>query len=280
MSFRLSLFPAILAWTAVFIGFAQPALSQKTEPAWAIKQTSYNLGDLDITLAKDGMRWHSDKVGLTILMRAPDWKLNAFNETNKKYLVLDKDEALEVFQHQRRRDKSGIEAPIRTDKFMTIAGQNAICYCYAHGKGGVSSSFAVDVTKGLEKGEKMNAAQRKYIANVTSHERREYWLSKDIAVSPKISAMIMERVASTKYGDSLPLRLVQIGRDGVRTMMFDTAQVKKVAVSPDIFKLPQGYTKAENKIALLVNDSEFGSDADLDFSSSKTQPRKHEEVHR
>ncbi len=258
MSFKSLLVMAALGCGAISAIFAAPAKCENSVPAWEIKQSSYNLGNVDITLAKDAMKWHNDKLGMTLLMHAPDWKLNAYNEANKKYLVLYKNEALEMFQHQRRRDKSMIDAPIRVDKNLVIAGMPAVCYCYAHNTDGVSTKFAVAVTKGLEHGAKLNAAQKKYVDNAMKHERREYWMSKDITVNPKVSGVFMERIAATTYGDSLPLRLIQIGRDGARTTMFDTTLVKKVAVKPDLFKLPAGYTKAENKIALLVNDNDLG----------------------
>lgn len=274
---------AALGCSAISVTFAAPAKCEKTIQAWEVKQTSYNLGAVDITLAKDGMRWHNDKLGITLMMHAPDWKLNAYNEANKKFLVLNKEEALEMFQQQRRRDKSVIDAPIRMDKNLVIAGLPAVCYCYAHDMGGVPIKFAVDVTNGLEAGKKLNTDQKKYIDNAMKHERREYWMSKDILVSPKVSGVFMEKVAATKYGDCLPLRLVQIGRGGARTTMFDTTEVKRIVLKPDTFKLPTGYTKAENKIALLVNDdSDLGGFSGEEPSNllSKPQTRKHEEVHR
>lgn len=274
---------AAVAGGAVLSTLATPGFCARTVPGWQIKQSSYNLGTVDITLTKDGLRWHNDKVGLTLVMHAPDWKLNAFNETNKKYLTLDKDEALEVFQHQRRRDKAGIEAPIRVDRNpVVIAGMPAVCYCYAHNLGGFSNSFAIKVTKDLERGAKPSSDQKKYIDSALTHERREYYLSKDIAVSPRISAVFLEKIVATTYGDSLPLRLVQIGRGGVRTTVLDTKEVKRVSVSPEVFKAPQGYKKAENKIALLVNDSEFDElDNDSPIPSiSKLNAGKHEDTHR
>ncbi|HEY9732416.1 MAG TPA: hypothetical protein V6C89_10920 [Drouetiella sp.] len=261
---------------------AASGLCAKTVPAWHIKQSSYNLGTVDITVAKDGLRWHNDKVGLTLLMHAPDWKLNAYNETNKKYLTLNRAEALEVFQHQRRRDKAGMEAPIRVDKGLVIAGMPAVCYCYAHDSGGFSDTFAVKVTSDLENGKKLTAEQKKYIDNALTHERREYYLSKGISVSPRISAVFLEKIAATAYGDSLPLRMIQVGSGGTRTTVLDTTEIKRVSISPDTFKGPQGYKKAENKIALLVNDSEF-DDFESDSSSSpisKLNIGKHEDAHR
>lgn len=282
MTFKSILLMAALFFSATSSSVASPAKCAKSVQAWAVKQTSYNLGTVDITLAKDGMRWHNDKLGITLMMHAPDWKLNAYNEANKKFLVLTKEEALEMFQQQRRRDKSVIDAPIRMDKDLVIAGLPAVCYCYAHDRGGVPTKFAVDVTNDLENGKKLNAEQKKYIDNALKHERREYWMSKDIIVSPKVSGVFMEKIAATKYGDCLPLRLIQIGRGGARTTMFDTTEVKKIVVKPDTFKLPTGYTKAENKIALLVNDNDLGGLSGEEPSSllSKPQSRKHEEVHR
>lgn len=272
------------AFVASFVAiFSASSAGAKDIPAWHIKQVSYNLGNVEIIIAKDSMRWHNEKVGLTFLVKGPDWKLYALNETNKKYLAMDKSEALEVFQHQRRRDNSGIDAPVRIDKSMVIAGMPTVCYLYAHSTEGVTTKFAAKVTHDLEHGVKLNAAQKKYVDNVLKHERREYWLSRDIAVSPQISGIFLENIVATNYGDSLPLRLVQIGRDGARTTMLDTREVKKVSVNPDIFRLPRGYTKAENKIALLVNDSEFdGMDGEPSPGSatSKLKSGKHDEVHR
>ncbi len=284
MSIRSLLVMTALGCSAIFATFATPARCEKSVPvpAWEVKQTSYNLGQVKILIAKDGMKWHNDKVGITLLMHAPDWKLNAYNEANKKYLILNKEEALEMFQQQRRREHSAIDAPIRMDKNLVIAGLPAVCYCYAHDMGGVPSKFAVDVTNGVERGTKLNAEQKKYIENAMNHERREYWMSKNIVVSPKVSGVFMEKIAATKYGDCLPLRLVQIGRGGSRTTMFDTTEVKKIAVTPDVFKMPTGYTKAENKIALLINDNDLGGLSEEEPSNLllKSQSRKHEDVHR
>ncbi|MBS1954982.1 MAG: hypothetical protein JST89_12405 [Cyanobacteria bacterium SZAS-4] len=282
MTLRSKLLVAALSCSAIFATFAAPAKCEKPVQAWEVKQTSYNLGAVDIIIAKDGMRWHNDKVGMTLLMHAPDWKLNAYNEANKKFLVLNKEEALEMFQQQRRRDHSVIDAPIRMDKNLVIAGVPAVCYCYAHDMSGVPIKFAVDVTNTLERGTKLNAEQKRYVDNAMKHERREYWMSKDITVSPRVSGVFMEKIAATKYGDCLPLRLIQIGRQGVRTTMFDTTEVKKIVLKPDTFKLPTGYTKAENKIALLVNDNDLGGLSGEEPSSllAKPQSRKHEKVHR
>ncbi|CAN5519451.1 hypothetical protein BH10CYA1_BH10CYA1_54440 [soil metagenome] len=282
MSIKSLLVIAALACGAISAVFTAPARCEKTVPAWAIEQSSYNLGNVDITVAKEGLKWHNGKLGITLAMHAPDWKLNAYNESNKKYLVLSRDEALEMFQHHRRRDNADIDAPIRVEKNLVIAGMPTVCYLYAHSTDGVTTKFAVDVTKELERGSKLNAAQKTYIEKAMKRERREYWLSKDITVSPQMSGVFMEKVATTAYGDRLPLRLVQIGKDGVRTTMFDTKVVKKIAVKPELFKLPAGYTKAENKIALLVNDNDLGalSEDPESSSTSKIQSRKHEEVHR
>lgn len=284
MSSKFLLKFAMIATCGAFVAFfAASSVCAKDVPAWQIKQVSYNLGNVDIIIAKDSMRWHNEKVGLTFVIKGPDWKLYAMNETNKKYLALEKSEALEVFQHQRRRDNSGIDAPIRIEKSTSIAGMPAICYLYAHSTEGVTTKFATKVTNDLEHGIKLNAAQRKYVDNVLKHERREYWLSRDISVSPKISAIFLENIVATNYGDNLPLRLVQIGRGGARTTMLDTREVKKVSVNPEIFRLPRGYTKAENKIALLVNDSEFdemdGESTPGSFSS-RLKSGKHDEAHR
>lgn len=275
---------ATLGFAVISSIFAQPAQCAKNVPVWHIKQSSYNLGNVEIFLCKDGMRWHNAKVGLTFIVHAPDWKLNAINETNKKYIIMNKSEALAVFQQQRRRDNSEVDVPIRVAKNMVIAGLPTVCYCYAHSTGGMTPEFGVQATRSMERGLKLTAAQKKYIDNALNHERREYWLCKDISVAPEISALFLERVAASTYGNSFPLRLVQIGRDGIETTMLDTREVKKITVSPDTFKLPQGYTKAENKVALLVNDNELdgfaGEDASPAPVSSKLKPGKHEEVHR
>lgn len=282
MSLRWKLLMAALSCSAISATFAAPAKCEKSIQGWEVKQTSYNLGAVNIILAKDGLKWHNNKLGITLLIHSPDWKLNAYNEANRKFLILSKEEALEMFQQQRRRDNSVIDAPIRMDKSLVIAGVPAVCYCYAHDMGGVPMKFAVKVTNDLERGIKLNAEQKKYIDNAMKHEHREYWMSKDIVVSPQVSGVFMEKVVSTKYGDCLPLRLIQIGRGGARTTMFDTTEVKKLVLKPDTFKLPTGYTKAENKIALLVNDNDLGGLSGEEPSSllSKPQSRKHEEVHR
>jgi hypothetical protein len=251
---------------------------------WIVKQTSYNLGDVDIILAKDAVKWHNNKLGLTLLLHAPDWKLNAYNDGNKKFLVLNRDEALELFQHQRRRIKSGLQAPLRIGDRPAVAGMPTVGYCYAHEAAAVSEKFAIDVTRAREHGDKLNRKQQDYFDDAMSHQRREYWLAKSIVMPPKVSGVFMEKVVSTKFGDNLPLRLVQFSNDGSKSTMFDTKAVQKGSVSGDFFKMPAGYTRAENKIALLVNDNELndelGGDSDSSALSPKSLIKKHEETHR
>jgi hypothetical protein len=252
-------------------------------PVWIVKQTSYNLGDVDIVLAKDAVKWHNNKLGLTLLLHAPDWKLNAYNDGNKKFLVLNREEALELFQHQRRRINAGLQAPIRIGDRPAVAGMPTVGYCYAHEATAVSEKFAVDVTRAREHGAKLNSKQQEYFDDAMSHQRREYWLAKSIVMPSKVSGVFIEKIVSTKFGDNLPLRLVQFAKDGSKSTMLDTKEVQKGSVSGDFFKMPTGYTKAENKIALLVNDSEFdelGGDSDSSPLSPKSLIRKHEDTHR
>lgn len=242
----------------VFVIPARSATHANTAPAWLIKQTSYNLGQVDILLTKDGMKWHNEKLGITLLMHAPDWKLNAYNDANKKYLVLTKDEALELFQHQRRKTHAGIEGPIKLGDRPKVAGMSTIGYCYSHDHDQMPEKFAVDLTNAIESGKKLSAEQKTYLDGAFKHQRREYWVSKEIVISPRIRGVFLERTVQTKYSDNMPLRLIQYGRDGSKTTLFDTTIVRKGLVSEDSFKMPAGYTKAENKISLLVNDQDLG----------------------
>ncbi len=284
MSFKVLLAMAFAGYCTVGTAFAAPGGSAKLVSAWMIKQTSYNLGDVDIVLAKDAFKLHNNKLGLTLTMHAPDWKLNAFNEANKKYLVLTKAEALEIFQHQRRRDNSGIETPIRLGDRPSVAGMPTIAYCYAHETENISEKFAISVTNAVENGTKLNHEQKKYVDDALKHQRREYWYSKQqIQVPPKVSGVFLEKIAAIKYSDNLPLRLVQIGKDGTRTTMFDTTEVRKATVSGDIFKMPPGYSKAENKIALLVNDGDFAGfagESEPTPISTKRVVKKNDDAHR
>ncbi|HEY9678822.1 MAG TPA: hypothetical protein V6C76_12500 [Drouetiella sp.] len=282
---KLRQFLAAVSVSLLGAASAAPAFSanhSNVVPAWSIKQNSYNLGDVDIILAKDGFRWHNDKLGLTLLMRAPDWKLSAYNESNKKYLTLNKDEALEIFQHQRRQEHCGLQTPFKLGDKPAVAGMPTIGYCWSRDRGNISDDFALSITNSFEKGTKLTSEQKKYVDGALKHQRREYWLSKDIVISPRISEVFLEKVAATKYSDAMPLRLIQVAKDGTKTTMFDTKEVKKMAVSMDTFKLPSGYTKAENKIALLVNDQEFGFDAEPDLAAalSPKDYRKNESVRR
>ncbi len=283
MSFKFLLAMAFAGCCTVGTVFAAPGNSSNLVPAWMIKQTSYNLGDVEMILAKDAFKWHNNKLGMTLIMHAPDWKLNAFNEANKKYLVLSKAEALEIFQHQRRRDNSGMETPIRLGDRPAVAGMPTVAYCYAHETENISEKFAISVTNAVEKGTKLNHEQKKYVDNALRHQRREYWYSKQIQVPPKVSGVFLEKIAAIKYSDNLPLRLIQIGKDGTRTTMFDTTEVRKATVSGDIFKMPTGYTKAENKIALLVNDGDFAGfagESEPTSVSTKRVVKKNDDTHR
>jgi hypothetical protein len=283
MSLKFLLAMAFAGFCTVGTVFAAPGNCANPVSAWMIKQTSYNLGDVDMVLAKDAFKWHNNKLGLTLIMHAPDWKLNAFNEANKKYLILNKAEALEIFQHQRRRENSGFETPIKLGDRPAVAGMPTVAYCYAHDTETISEKFALSVTNALENGSKLNHEQKDYIDHALNHQRREYWYAKQIQFPAKVSGVFLEKIAAIKYGDNLPLRLIQIGKDGVRTTMFDTTEVRKAMVPADFSKMPKGYTKAENKVALLVNDVDFAGfagESEPNPVSTKPVVKKNDDTHR
>ena len=224
-----------------------------TLEVWTIKQQSCTLGDIEVLVNESAFRWKNGKSGLTLTTHAPDWKIFAYNDLNKKFMELTKKDLLEMVNK-----KSASSQP---KKWPVISGTavmagvpvvRAISPMHVQ----VPKSVSLKLNEAAKTHRKLDAQEAQLVDKSLKDAHEEVWVARDIAV-PTAALSLLSHDLPAAFTPRAFIRVITVTNKGVTRTMMDTQSVHHNKVSADAFDPPTGYKRAESQLALFIDDSDF-----------------------
>ena len=225
---------------------AKPA-GVKLVKAWKLTQSSSLIGPVNIIVANNGVRLHTDKLGLLWLFKAPEWDAYLYNVDTKNYCFVKYADWKErgFFFHKRRE---------RINALKTLKVK----------KTGKSKSIA-------------NLKVKQVVFLTSSGSKYgEFWVSEKINVPVQFKEVVANMLRIPSETGGTPLKAIIRRKDNKLTSVLETEKAEYVDVSANLFNPQKGYRKVKDEMALLFADSEIfgGGESDTMFGGSDLQEKK------
>ncbi|HEY9719332.1 MAG TPA: hypothetical protein V6C69_17780 [Trichormus sp.] len=207
--------------------------------SWNLTFSSSFAGNVTSQFNTDAVRMSFDKLGITVITKAPKWDALVYSETNKSYMEMPHNTWKDKFNASRFGGrKSSVKhdmKSVKTGKSTMIAGQKADL---------VVINFV--------------------FKNAPPQKVAECWMA-DRVVPPPAFVELMHNMLNVPTDQGMPLRVTQFRENGKSATILDTTKVEQAPVPTASFVMPKGFKKVEDEMQLMVDDS------DLDFM---TAPKK------
>jgi hypothetical protein len=251
------------------------ALAIPNNQCWELTQESCTIGKIQLWICDSAVRWNSPRLGLTFILKAPDWKLVGFNDNTKKFMQMSPEQLEAMMRRGKTPMKEKKLDMALAKKAMTPLKDNTTKICglktielhmpkglASRGGGGSAAPTTV-----------LNSKIKPYDAKKWLQGDEDTWFASDILLPTSVSDFLGQKaaaVAANAPGAKHPLlRSVHIGFNGTPAMALDTTDCKKVPVNAKLFEVPKGYDKTDNEMALLMGVD----DNDMDILGSSS-PKK------
>jgi hypothetical protein len=221
----------VLAVTGV--GFAQArALKGKTtkNSGWALDANSNFAGTVSFQFDEEAARFHLDKMGLTMITKAPSWDVTLYNEVNKNCLTMT------YTKWQQR--------------FKSTVGR--------HSTGATYTDMPVEISKHSEK--ILGFATDKYTLKRVSQKtnqatKTECWVANEVQVPPHFAGILHILFQAPENIKGMPMR-VEIPANGRQVPAIEVYKLEPKTFSGDEFKPLTGYKKVKDEMALMLDDND------------------------
>lgn len=226
----------------------------KVTPAWSLSMHSDFYGDLAVLVSIIGMKFTSEKSGITIVALPPDGRVVAFNPETKKRFDTSADKYGK--QHMDRAATSRQEPVwqlIGTDK---LAGLNVKKY----------RNFKDGELKGM-----LDARRQAVMRNLDPQfvaVPEEIWISTDIQLPVSFMNLLrhiirldtsqLARLTKNQKtaGSPIPLRVYRFTGLTKKIPVLDTLTCKKTTATKPDFTPPPGMKQVTSEMALLFDDED------------------------
>ncbi len=242
----------VVADMALVILSAPSAECASSVDVWTIKQQSCTLGDIEVLVNDSAFRWKNPKSGLTISTRAPKWQFCAYNDVNKKYMLLTPADMLQLLN--KKKSNKPEKWPIISGT-STIAGIPVVRMINPSNME-VPKAVAMKFYEATKSNRKLDAKQAQLVDKSLKDAHDEIWVARNIAV-PAAAVSLLTDNSAASFSPHVFIRMITVTKKGVTRVQMDTQSVRRSKVSAAVFDPPNGYKKAESQIALFVDDSEF-----------------------
>ncbi len=230
---------------------------------WKFDQVSDFYGKQTAYLGKKGIRLTSEKMGITFVMTAPDWRVSAYNVKNKTSMTMPYAQWRKNF-FGLRRVPAQANGPLKKGGAGIVGGVKACQY------------FADDIHRPFVK---VNS-KIKQPAAAGKLYNTEFWVAPDIKPPLPLTELLTEAV-SIPNGMGLPVRMIQYNSNGRALISLDTRKCQRMNIDPAVFAVPKGYKKVKDEMMLLLNEDSdsdlaglLGGEEGLGFSREKPASRK------
>jgi len=200
---------------------------------WTITQTSNFAGSVSTELTADSMRMRIGRIGLTIISKAPQWTAYVYNENNKNFCEIPKEQWGKKFviggsmNSMKTKDGKSLLSSQPTGKTMKIFGYRA------------------------KEVEVIRAARP--ALDMPAEKVSEVWIASDILPPPQIAELFCHHLnIPTQKG--IPLRVFNRAK-GRMVSILDTLAIKRGPIAPEIFLPLKGYKQVKDEMQLIMDDS-------------------------
>jgi hypothetical protein len=170
-----------------------------------------------------------DKMGLTIITKAPQWNMYVYNEMNHNFINLPYERWRERFimgaQHKHGRPVSELE-PIATKVTRTVKGYPATQYLIK---------------------QKLPTGQTAIVS--------ELWLTKSLLAPTQLKQVFHSILNTPDDFRGVPLSISRF-QNGRMVPVLEAYRINKTSLAPTQFALPQGYKEVKDELALMFEDPE------------------------
>jgi len=226
------------ALSFIFVSFASASTSKTAPPrsaapvtGWTITQSSNFVGFLAADMTATAFRMKFDKLGITLVAKAPVWQGYVYNDQSHKYCEMTMEQWTKRFTLGRTGNLKGKNGELllvarKTGKTSTISGLKA---------------FEWKVYK------------KPTLPNEKETVKMVIWLTPEIFPPPQI-----EQIFSSFLNFPLKKGMVlKASHDNYGRVVPDieTLEVKKASFQPAIFEPRKGYTKVKDEMQLIMDES-------------------------
>lgn len=209
---------------------ASPAFAFATRnQEWQIDYNSSFAGIVKIKFFDKAMYMRLDKMGLIIIAQAPKWESRVFNEMNKKFMVMNKEQWKNRFAASAKRKK--------------ILSPEVLQTVYSHKTEKIEGVTA----------EKMLLLRRNNNGHLET--AMEVWITKGIEMPEQCKSYMHLMLQIPQDFHGTPLRVLHRHTStGAMVQDLEAYKIAKIKVNPSDFKPPAGYREVKNEVSLMLDD--------------------------
>jgi len=228
---RFLFFLALLGLTAA--NFAQAgALKGKTtkNSGWTLDANSNFAGTVTFKFSDEAAWFHLDKMGLTMITKAPSWDVTLYNEVNKNCLTM-------TYTKWQQRFKSTM---------------------VRHAPDTTYTDLPVEISRHSEK--ILGFGTDKYTIRRVNQKtkqttRTECWVANEVQVPSHFVGILHILFQTPENIKGMPLR-VEIPANGRQVPVVEVYKLQSKNFSSDEFQPLTGYKKVKDELALMLDDSD------------------------
>lgn len=215
-----------------------------------VTATSNYAGTLNCKVCPQGVRVTSSKLGMTWILKSPDWSAQVYNTTNKKYLAVP---------YAEWKRKIGFGPMARQKTVLKLARTKTVEPMF----GLKAQQYVVTATV------KVPAKDGKVVSS--THKQAEMWVAKDPSVPRQFTELMTRIFAFPSDEDGLPLKISCRQRNGKLVLIWDTLRLKRATLAASDFTPLKGYKKVKDELGLMLDEDDLF--AEDDFSTGSKQER-------
>lgn len=221
--------------TAIVLAAAVASQSSATAgiPAakgWYLTQENPHTGLWKVYLSGGGMAAVNEKMGCTLVTKAPQWNVVMYNDKTKVYFL------------STLNDWKGASIKANSSKKSTQ----------------YKSILVEKKPKKLKDGTILGHKATQYLTDnlaSTGLKKVEFWMTPDVQAPPEL-----KQIFSKIYGvgltsmSGLPLKVSYIDENGKRTPVFETQKIVEQTIPLQNFTYPASYKRVDSEIAVLMDE--------------------------
>jgi hypothetical protein len=194
---------------------------------WSIDSTSNMMGTVSCKFTDDAVYMRLDKMGLVIITTAPKWNMFVYNDVNKNYMNMTREQWQKRFGSGLMAKRSTKEpiVTVATNKEQKILGFSA-------------EQFLV----------KRKIKDKETVS-------MELWLTKGLTGPEQLKALFRTFLNMPQDFKGMPLRVLS-NQNGHLVPLMDAYKVTKTTFTKDTFQTLKGYKEVKDEMALMMDDSD------------------------
>ncbi len=239
-------------------GACSPAA--KKESGYLLEQYSDYWGPQTTYVTDSGLWIHSPKLELTMFMHAPDWKVCCYNSRNKTYITCGHKEWAQKFVGpigERDPEYSVIDANVQKIRARMHKGIMPKCGDI------VSPSISVGRTGEICGRKALQIFMTGHVSSLFPPYAKtiEFWVVPELNFNKRMIEAVSETDGLPQCV-GLPIDLFRHNGRGKTLTQYKTNKIQNVMVDESLFKLPSGYTLAEDEMSLVTTAASGDGKAD------------------